>query len=84
MIVNPVSSSGGSKSYNLTNYLSVDGAPPTAQAGEFVNFSYGGPYGSATSMVTTISGKSVPCSKESGLNGKWTFVMPAEDIEFTP
>lgn len=43
MIFNPVVVGGGNRSYSLTNHFVVDGAPATAQAGEFVHCSFSGP-----------------------------------------
>lgn len=79
MVFNPVVVGGGNRSYSLTNYLIVDGAPATAQAGEFVHCSFYGP--TAGEEIITISGQVVPYN--TGPTGyDWTFVMPAEDIRF--
>lgn len=78
MIVNPVVSGGGSKTYSITLAPGATGIyyfPGSAEAGAFVSGSelsveIGGP------RANTASGKSVPMSR-------FTFVMPSEDVIIT-
>lgn len=47
MIFNPDAvGGGGSKKYNITFYPESLQLPSSANAGEFIHFEYGGPYGS--------------------------------------